>query len=96
MIIFKIKPVDDVRESHKQGQLNDVTKDQINKILGFIPNSTGDEDKVTAEWLFTVNGKECSIWDYKGSAEYDTFSFCGPREIGEALFGIRFQPLYYR
>ena len=92
---MKILPANNVSGSCKKGQLNDVTATEISKVLGFKPNTIGDEDKVKYQWTFTVDGIGCEIWDYKGSYKYNYYSFYGPEAIGKALFGDKFEPMYY-
>ena len=66
--MFEIKKYDGFVSSYKTNSIDeDVTYDDIVKILGFPPNVADDPDKVTASWTFTVAGKICAIWDYRGS-----------------------------
>lgn len=60
----------------------------IDKIIGGGKASVGktfrrddDPSKVKFSWEFVVNGKECAIWDYKGTR----WSGYGPKECFEAL-----------
>lgn len=60
----------------------------IDKILGNGKATAGkafrrddDPDKVKFSWAFLVDGKECAIWDYKGTR----WSGYGPRECFDAL-----------
>lgn len=77
---------------HKTGELNDITVEQINEILGFAPNVADDPDKVVNSWGFTVDGHYCGIWDYKGSHTFGMFSTFGPDYVFRALFS----PYYSR
>lgn len=88
---MKIEPVSTFISSHKQGELRPIDRAEIAKVLGFDCNSVGDEYKVTMQWEFKVDGVECSIWDYKGSAQYaQQFSTFGPDKIFKALFGDKY------
>lgn len=69
--------------THRTGGLSDKFKvADITKVLGFKPQSHGDE-KCKYEWAFTVDGVKCAIWDYKGS-RWNTY---GPAEKFALLFG---------
>lgn len=71
--------------SYRQGTLAaTVSAGRIREVLGFGPNVQDDPDKVTMSWGFRVDGVECAIWDYKGSAFW---SFYGPAAVFKALFG---------
>jgi hypothetical protein len=63
----------------------------IAQIVGFEPYEDPDPDKVTHEWRFTVDGIPCAIWDYKGSAEYNTYSCYIPAIVGKELFGDKYR-----
>lgn len=53
--------------SYKTGSMDaDVPVELINRLLGF-ESQIGDPAKVQHEWLFTVDGKPCGIWDYYGT-----------------------------
>ena len=67
---------------HKTGELNDITVEQINEILGFAPNVDDDPDKVKHSWGFKVDGVHCAIWDYKGW-RWITY---GPKEVFDKRF----------
>jgi hypothetical protein len=54
----------------------------INRILGFKPNVKDDPYKVRHSWGFKADGKECGIWDYKGSR----WSTYGPKAVFNQLF----------
>lgn len=70
--------------SHKTGSLSEMlTVSDIKEKLGFGANRDDDTSKVKHSWSFTVNGKQCAIWDYKGS-RWSTF---GPREAFVKIFG---------
>lgn len=56
----------------------------IEKILGFAANVADDEDKVKHSWGFTVDGKRCGIWDYRGSR----WSVYDPDKVLPALFNL--------
>lgn len=71
----------------RTGTLNNINIEKINVILGFEPNVEDDPDKVNHSWGFKAKGKNCGIWDYKGSEKYHQFSTYGPDEIFTELFG---------
>ena len=85
MKTYKIKKHNEAGD-FKQGTLKS-TVEEINKVLGFKSNIKDDPYKVKYSWGFTANGVKCAIWDYKGSHEYNQFSFFGPQEIFIGLFG---------
>lgn len=70
---MQIKHDSEFRGSHKTGMLSPRrTPEEITEILGieperFDPNDPDSDGKVTLEWRFTVDGKPCAIWDYKGA-----------------------------
>lgn len=81
-------PYDGFIASHKTGEVSNMTPAKISTILGFNPNGDPSGDgKVVYEWLFTFDGHECAMWDYKGGAKYGEFSTYGPSEVFIALFG---------
>ncbi len=71
-----IKPVSSVG-SHKQGTLI-ATYEDIVKVLGFKPNAQDDPCKVRYSWAFTIDGQEAAIWDWKGSADENRWSYYNP------------------
>lgn len=44
----------------------------ISKKLGFDSNNDTDPTQTKFEWLFTIDGHQCAIWDFKGS-RWSTF-----------------------
>jgi hypothetical protein len=86
---MKITPINKAG-LHKTGTLVDITVDEINVILGFTPNVKDDTFKVKHSWGFKVEGKECGIWDYKGSEEYRQFSTYGSDAVFKELFGFNY------
>lgn len=84
---MKIIPVPYIN-SHKQGTLFRLTVEDINQRLGFKPNVSDDLDKVLYSWAFLAgdNNIPCAIWDWKGSANFNQFSFFGPRQVFDKLF----------
>lgn len=72
-----IKPKTNVA-SYKTGTLTGKNKFDIERALGFPPNVDDDPDKVRYSWAFTINGRECAIWDWKGSADHDVWSVYDP------------------
>jgi hypothetical protein len=83
---MKIKKATKFFPSFRTGTIN-ADRKTITQIVGFEPDVHSDPDKVTHEWRFTVDGIRCAIWDYKGSAEYNTYSCYMPVMIGKELFG---------
>jgi hypothetical protein len=74
--------------SHKQGTLTGLTKAEIDRALGFSHTSNGDGGyKVKYDWCFTANSVECAIWDWKGSDKLGEWSFYGPKEVFQNIFG---------
>lgn len=55
---------------------------EITRRLGFQPNVRDDPYKVKYSWGFTVNGKRCGIWDYKG----DRWSVWDPSGVLHLIF----------
>lgn len=74
----------------RTGTLRKTSTDEINAILGFEPNVEDDPYKVKHSWGFTADGKQCGIWDYKGSNGWGTFSTYGPDEVFRTLFGDKY------
>jgi hypothetical protein len=83
---MKITPINK-SGSHKTGCLINITVEKIITILGFPPNVQDDPDKVKHSWGFKVKGKECGIWDYRGSEMVGMFSTYGPDYVFTELFG---------
>lgn len=81
-----IVPVGHV-SSHKTGSIAGLTKEEIVRRLGFEPNVADDADKVEHSWAFTVQGKECAVWDWKGSHRLRSWSAYGPTEVMREVFG---------
>jgi hypothetical protein len=87
---MRIVPVSDVA-SHKTGRIVGLTKAQIDKVLGFEPNVDDDPYKVKYSWAFNAGGRDCAIWDWKGSHKLREFSAYGPKEVLSKLFGTSYQ-----
>jgi hypothetical protein len=87
---LEIKPVSKAGDC-RTGSLSKITKKEIVKILGFEPNVKDDEFKVKYSWGFTVNGRRCGVWDYKGSHKDGLWSTYGPAQELAAVFGNRFE-----
>lgn len=87
---MKIKKATKFYSSHRTGHIIG-DRNAITQIVGFEPDVPSDPDKVTHEWRFTVDGIPCAIWDYKGSAEYNTYSCYMPAIVGKELFGNMFK-----
>lgn len=73
--------------NHRTGSLVNITKADIEHILGFAPNVLDDPSKVQHSWGFTVDGVRCGIWDWKGSWRRREWSTWGPSEVLSQLFG---------
>lgn len=76
--------------AYRTGTLRKTNVDEINAILGFEPNVEDDPYKVKHSWGFKADGKQCGIWDYKGSNSWGTFSTYGPDEVFRKLFGDKY------
>lgn len=80
---LKIVPLS-YQTGSKNGSLSlTLTVNQIKAALGFAPNRYSGDGKVNHSWAFRVGNSNCGIWDYKGVR----WSFGGPKEIFEAIFG---------
>lgn len=93
--MIKILPAQ-INSSHKTGELNDLSKDEITKVLGIPPEEYGGDGcdgKVLHEWTFTADGEECAIWDWKGSSQGRQHSTYGPARIFAVLFGTKYGTL---
>ncbi len=80
-----IKPVH-LSTSHKTHSLINLSKEDIVRALGFEPNESDDPDKVENSWGFTIDGKECGIWDYKGSHMFNQWSAYDPHGVMGKIF----------
>lgn len=69
--------------SSKQHSLNPslTVEDIASKLPGIQDQGRSGDGKCTHTWEFFADGKECSIWDYKGAR----WSAWGPREVFEEL-----------
>ena len=87
---MNITPFVGIVQSHKTGRLSpSLTVEEITIALSVEPDAEVSSDgKVTKEWQFVADGRECAIWDYKG-AKWSTF---GPDAVFEQLFGQAYQP----
>ncbi len=85
----RVYPIDK-SGAHRTGTLTNITKADIEAVLGFAPNIKDDPYKVKYSWGFTVDGKECGIWDYKGSYRFREYSTYGPDEVFVELFGDKY------
>jgi hypothetical protein len=83
---MEIKPNPNVM-SHRTGSLHGITYNDIYDRLGFPSNVMDDEAKVAYSWGFTVDGRDCAIWDWKGSHNRKIWSVYGPTEVFDKLFG---------
>lgn len=82
----EIKPISSV-SSYKQHSINGLSVEQIWQKIGFGPNHSDDPCKVKFSWCFSVDGVECAVWDWKGSARFNQFSAYGPTEALQMVFG---------
>jgi len=90
---MKIKQTYDFYSSHRTGTLNNITIDEVTDALGFTAFVSHSEDgKSTVEWQFEAGSDAipCSIWDYKGSLEFNQLSVWMPSEVGIRLFGSKY------
>lgn len=86
---MQIQPAE-LNGTHRTGSLENVTKEEIVKALGFEPNVMDDPDKVENSWSFIVtrDGVQfaAAIWDYKGSHMFNRWSTFGPEWVFKKLF----------
>jgi hypothetical protein len=75
-----------LNSTYRTGGLQNLTATQIIDILGMKPSVQDDEDKVVNSWEFTVDGKPCAIWDYKGSHYVQMWSVYDPEGALPTLF----------
>jgi len=80
--VYDIQPVNEAGDHYTGSLPPELTAEQITKVLGFPPNIKDDPNKVKHSWGFTVDGKRCGIWDYKGSC----WSIYDPHHKLERLF----------
>ena len=85
---MKIEPINKFISTYRTGSISKYAKWQIEKTLGFPPNAKDDPDKVVNSWLFTVNGFEAAIWDYKNSHHLESWSIYDPHNVLGHLFVI--------
>lgn len=85
-----IRPMQ-VETSYKQHSLAGLSAAQVAAKIGFTANIQDDPNKVKFSWGFTVNGKACSVWDWKGSHLINEFSAFGPVEELRLVFGEALQ-----
>ena len=53
--------------------------------LGFSPDNGDGGNKVSVDWYFTLDGKPCGCWDWKGSMHHGQFSTFGPKDVWTAF-----------
>lgn len=73
--------------SYKTGELNGITAEEIDAILGFKSNIVDDPDKVVNSWQFNIAGFKYAVWDYRGSHRDRRFSTYGDATVLRKLFG---------
>jgi hypothetical protein len=83
---MQIKPINYFFSSHKTDSISGYTQWQIQKLLGFPPNVKDDSEKVVYSWRFSVDGKECAIWDYHRSHKMNRWSAYDPHQVLHKLF----------
>ena len=76
--------------SHLTGTIPDYPVDQMTKILGFEPQRGGADGKTKYTWDFTIDGKLCSIWDFKGRR----WSCWGDHDALASIF-VGYDPVTY-
>jgi hypothetical protein len=86
---MNIQPTTEFYSSHLIANISGYNADDISAILGFVPNASADDDldKVKYSWRFTLDGKPCAIWDYRGSSMWNVFSAWGDLNLLIDLFG---------
>lgn len=85
----------------KVGELTNIKRTDINRVLGFAGNQTIEgrcNNKTTKIWCFKLtlpNGEIhcCQIWDYYATGQ--RYSVWMPKHVGEELFGNRFADVNY-
>jgi hypothetical protein len=87
---MKINPINEPGQS-RTGYLMNITKKEIEKIIGFEPNVKDDPIKVKYSWGFEIDSKQFGIWDYCGSSDYNEFSTYGDHDVLYKLFSGRYQ-----
>ena len=81
--------------SHRQHSISGLSVEEIAALIGFPANVEDDPNKVKFSWGFTVNGKACAVWDWKGSHHLKEFSAYGPVAELRLVFGdsLRSEPI---
>lgn len=74
----------------RSGSVNGLSSAEITKLLGVRPMNPNADGKVTKEWTFTLDGVECSMWDYKSSGSWKEFSTNGPDGLFRLVFGAAY------
>ena len=75
----------DVPDTFRTGHITGATTAKLTTALGFSPDNGDGGNKVSVDWYFTLDGKPCGCWDWKGSMHHGQFSTFGPREQWEAF-----------
>jgi hypothetical protein len=83
-----ITPTQTWFSSHRTGGLENMDKEDIEKILGFAPNVEDDEDKVVNSWRCFVDGSPFAVWDYKGSHHARRWSIYDPEHKAMDIFPL--------
>lgn len=82
-----INPTSELFQTHRQGYVLNASAESISRALDFTPNERGDCWKSVSQWRFTADGAPCCIWDYRGSEKEGRYSYFGPKETMQAIFG---------
>jgi hypothetical protein len=94
---YKISPTSHFWGHSKQGEITNIKRSEINRILGFSGNfaTTGKcNNKPSKAWYFTLEDENgaihlCAIWDYYATGQW--YSVWMPRKAAECLFGDRYE-----
>ena len=82
----KILPYNKVGVS-RTATIEGLSREEIQRIIGFEPNCEDDPVKVGKSWGFTVDGYHCGVWSYNGSGDYGVWSAYGFKQKLEEIFG---------
>lgn len=73
-----------------KGVVKGLTAAQINQTLGFRSNTAKDDEK-RYSWGFSVNGRDCLLYDWHASYIAKEFTAVGPAEAFTEVFGDSYQ-----
>ena len=74
-----------VDNTFRTGLIHATSVAALTKAIGFKPDNGDGGNKVSVDWYFTLDGKPCGCWDWKGSYRHGQFSTFGPKEQWEAF-----------